>query len=624
MDNDRHEVREIRGDSFTIRQLLDGQKYAIDYYQREYKWKTKHIEELISDLSLKFFLDYQDSHEREMVERYGHYFLGSIIISRKEGREYIIDGQQRLTTLTLLLIYLHHLQEGRDDDPTPVQNMIFSSKFSVKSFNLDVPERESCMHALYEGDESFDPSIAKSEAVTNIWGRYSDIVDLFPDDLKERALPFFIDWLLENVHIVKITAYSDADAYTVFETMNDRGLSLTATEMLKGYLLSKIENDEKKIAANTTWKKHIADLKNLGEEVDWKDLDADCIKTWLRSRYAQNIRQRKKGALPEDWDKIGTEFHRWVRGNAPILKLDKSSDFVKFIEKDFDFYSRQYQKIVRVATEYTPGFEHIFYNAQNRFTLQYQLLLAPLLTTDPDEVIAKKIRMVAKYLDILVSRRMMNFRAIDYNTMQYAMFILMKDIRGAEPKNLADILISSLAKEKEVIGSRENFYLTKTNRKHIQYLLARITDYVELQSGNPSSHFVDYIAGEGTKKFEVEHIWANHYDQHAHEFDHISDFEAYRNRFGDLLLLQKIFNASYNDLPYAKKREFYPTQNLLAWSLHPIAYERNPGFLQWIAKTRLPFHPIDDFTKKDLDSRGELYYEIGRMIWSPDIIREEI
>ena len=140
MDNDRHELREIRGDSFTIRLLLDGQKYAIDYYQREYKWKTKHIEELISDLSQKFFLDYQDSHEREMVERYGHYFLGSIIISRKDGKEFIIDGQQRLTTLTLLLIYLHHLQEGRDDEPTPVQNMIFSSKFSKKSFNLDVPE----------------------------------------------------------------------------------------------------------------------------------------------------------------------------------------------------------------------------------------------------------------------------------------------------------------------------------------------------------------------------------------------------------------------------------------------------------------------------------------------------
>ncbi|MDP2796969.1 MAG: DUF262 domain-containing protein [Methanoregula sp.] len=291
MDNDKNESREIRGDSCTIRQLLDGQKYAIDYYQREYKWKTKHIEELLSDLSQKFFLDYQESHERDMVEKYGHYFLGSIIISRKDGREYLIDGQQRLTTLTLLLIYLHHLQEGRTDDPTPVQNMIFSSKYNVKSFNLDVPERESCMRARYEGDESFDPAVAKSEAITNIWGRYSDIVDSFPEELTGHALPYFIDWLLENVHIVKITAYSDADAYTVFETMNDRGLSLTATEMLKGYLLSKIENDERKIAANATWKKHIADLKNLGEEIDWKDLDSDSRRSHTLNLTSLNFPQ---------------------------------------------------------------------------------------------------------------------------------------------------------------------------------------------------------------------------------------------------------------------------------------------------------------------------------------------
>jgi hypothetical protein len=479
------------------------------------------------------------------------------------------------------------------------------------------------MQALYEGDESFDPSTVKSEAVSNIWDRYYDIVNRFPEDLKGPALPFFIDWLLENVHIVKITAYSDADAYTVFETMNDRGLSLTATEMLKGFLLSKIENDDKKIATNTIWKKHIADLKNLGEVVDWKDLDSDCLKTWLRSQYAQNIRERKKGALPEDWDKIGTEFHRWVRANASALELDKSSDYVRFIEKDFDFYSRQYQKIARAATEFTPGFEHVYYNAHNRFTLQYQLLLAPLLKTDPDELIAKKIRMVAKYIDILVSRRIMNFRAIDYSTMQYAMFVMMKDIRGAEPEKLADILITNLAKEKEVIGSKPNFCLTKTNGKNIHYLLSRITDFVEVQSGFPS-HFIDYIAGEGTKKFEIEHIWANHYDQHTQEFAHISDFDTYRNRFGDLLLLQKIRNASFNDLPYKEKREHYQTQNLLALSLHPRAYERNPGFMQWIAKTKLPFHPIDDFTKNDIDSRGELYYEIGRMIWNPEIIREEL
>jgi uncharacterized protein with ParB-like and HNH nuclease domain len=67
----------------------------------------------MDDLAGKFLEDYEPDHGRSQVEKYGHYFLGSIIISDKEGQKYIIDGQQRLTTMTLLLIYLHNLQIDR-------------------------------------------------------------------------------------------------------------------------------------------------------------------------------------------------------------------------------------------------------------------------------------------------------------------------------------------------------------------------------------------------------------------------------------------------------------------------------------------------------------------------------
>jgi uncharacterized protein with ParB-like and HNH nuclease domain len=99
-------LREIRGNAKTVRELLSGSKYAIDYYQREFKWTTKQVQELLDDLANKFLEDYEPDHERSQVEKYGHYFLGSIIISDKEGQKYIIDGQQRLTTMTLLLISL--------------------------------------------------------------------------------------------------------------------------------------------------------------------------------------------------------------------------------------------------------------------------------------------------------------------------------------------------------------------------------------------------------------------------------------------------------------------------------------------------------------------------------------
>ena len=63
----------------------------------------------------------------------------------------LIDGQQRLTSLTLLLIYLHHLQQGRDD-AVDVQPLIFSAQYGQKSFNLDVEERQPLMKALFDAD----------------------------------------------------------------------------------------------------------------------------------------------------------------------------------------------------------------------------------------------------------------------------------------------------------------------------------------------------------------------------------------------------------------------------------------------------------------------------------------
>ena len=69
------------------------------------------------------------------------------------------------------------------------------------------------------------------ESIANILARYAELEGLFPEELAGAALPYFVDWLTENVHLVEITVYSDDDAYTIFETMNDRGLSLTPAEL---------------------------------------------------------------------------------------------------------------------------------------------------------------------------------------------------------------------------------------------------------------------------------------------------------------------------------------------------------------------------------------------------------
>lgn len=111
--------------------------------------------------------------------------------------------------------------------------------------------------------------------------------------------------------------------------MNDRGLRLTPTEMLKGYLLSMIDDNTIRNKANDLWKSKVVQLKDME-----KDGDADFIKNWLRAQYAQTIREGKKDAENKDFDNIGTTFHKWVQENRSIIGLNSSIDFENFILKN--------------------------------------------------------------------------------------------------------------------------------------------------------------------------------------------------------------------------------------------------------------------------------------------------
>lgn len=608
-------MQKIHGQNRTVNNLLDKRKYAIDYYQREYRWTTKQVRELIQDLTEKFLENFRLDDERLAVEGYGHYYLGTAILSHKDGRDFIVDGQQRLTTLTLLLIYLHNLQVERDD-AVPVEGLICSVKYGKKSFNIDVPERTPCMEALFDGN-GYDPN-GKPESIQNIVARYDDIVELFPDEIKEKALPYFVDWLLENVHLVEITAFSDSDAYTIFETTNDRGLSLTATEMLKGYLLANITHSDEKTQANELWKKRILKLKDEG-----KDTDADFFKAWLRSQYSEDIRERKRGAKPKEFDRIGTEFHRFVRDERRRLGLNGSTSYLNFIVNDFDYYSKQYLRVIRAGQSLTKGLEHVYYNANHGFTLQYMLLLAPLKPVDDRKTANLKIRLVAIYLDILLNRRIWNFKSITYSTLQYTMFNLMKDIRQLDPTNLAQLLYERLEADSTKISTNDRLSMHQQNRRALHRIIARLSNYIEQQSGM-GSHYEEFINAKGNMRYEVEHIWANHPERHTDEFEHPNDFVAYRNRIGDLVLLPKQFNASYGDLPYEDKMPQYLGQNLLARSLNPACYTHHPQFLRFKNESGLPFQPHKEFKKADLDARQNLYRQIAEQIWNPNKLMAEL
>ena len=153
------------------------------------------------------------------------------------------------------------------------------------------------------------------------------------------------------------------------------------------------------------------------------------------------------------------------------------------------------------------------------------------------------------------------------------------------------------------------------NRYPLHRILARITDYVETQSG-PASRYLDYVS-EGKNRYEVEHIWADHPERHTDEFGHPADFAEHRNRIGGLLLLPKSFNASYGDLHLrgeaAALQHAEPARPLAA----PAVLRAQPRLPPLHRASGLPFKPMAEFKKADLEDRSELYRQIAERIWNP-------
>jgi hypothetical protein len=158
---------------------------------------------------------------------------------------------------------------------------------------------------------------------------------------------------------------------------------------------------------------------------------------------------------------------------------------------------------------------------------------------------------------------------------------VMREIRGLRTEELAHLLRRRLDTETETFLSNGSFYLHGMNGRQIHRLLARMTEFVETRSGMPS-RYLEYAKRGGKGGYEIEHVWADHPEQHEDEFAHPSEFTDYRNRIGDLLLVPKSFNASFGDLPYEEKLPQYDSQNLLARSLNEHAYDHNPGFLRFL------------------------------------------
>lgn len=606
-------MKKIEGSPKNLKQLLQNTKYSIHYYQREYMWQRKHIEELIDDLTSEFLEYYKTDDPRQAVADYGAYFMGSIVLAGRENA--IIDGQQRFSSLTLLLMYLNNRLKTIGQSYNMIETMIFSESFGTKSFNINVDDRQDCMNAIFN-DTDFDTTGA-GESVKNLYGRYQDIQDVFPADITDDMLLHFCDWVAEKVFFIEIVATTEQDAHKVFVTMNDRGLSLTSTEMLKGYILSEIKSDSSREKMNGIWKDKVLTLKKDDDKGD-----ETFIKAWLRAHYAETIRETKAGAVNKDFDIIGGSFHKWVRDERDKLGLNGSDDFELFIKK-FAKFAEVYEHIRQAEITFAEETKYVYYNAQVNFTLQPQLLLAPVCYEDSWPVIIEKINLVARFIDVLIVSRVTNYRSVDYSTIKNFVFNVTKDIRMTDISTLKQKLEQQYINLAfDPAAALSDLRLNSFTKKYIKNILARITGYIEEQTG-VASNYCNYMNTQTKNPFEIEHIITDHYEWFTAEYSDQDDFRRWRNSIGALLLLHKSINASLNDAKYDYKLKKYCSNegNIYTESLGELAYQNNPKFKKFIADNSLGFKACVSFGKNEITERIAVLTDLVKLVWNDDMFK---
>lgn len=610
---------DVQPQNQNIDKLFSNTTFYIDFYQRQYKWNDEPVKRLLDDIFYKFNEEYKKFRELSLpldqtASKYSWYYLNTYVTNNVDGKLYIVDGQQRLTTLTLLLIKLRHLAKEFN---SKLEGWISSKIVGLSGYKTDFwmnhEAHKSAMQSLYDGiaEENIDTSTGLT--AQNMVSNYGLIASRLDNELTDlHRLESFVFYYMHRLVLINLNV-EQTDVPMVFEVINDRGVKLKPYEIIKGKLLGQISKEELDgLALNELWEQQVGSINSFKED----EID-QFFTYYLKAKLADTIGEGRK------YDR---DYHRVIFSENK-LKLDHNPTQVKhFLLNDFKYYTNLYAKVYAYYkdADSNTGFESVYYNSLTEMDNQFLLILSACSINDPQE--DEKIKAVAYELDrlfcLLQIQRSYGSNALAVAIYKISIEIRNKDvsqIRGAFDKTLMELLTEARGVEATAPLSYGFFKETgiELDKRFKRYFFARIEKFIaDNTKMNVKHSLYDLVQNTGSVNgFHIEHILADN-QENLDLFGGDEDkFKSERNRLGGLLLLKGKDNISSNNETYKKKLKTYA--NTLYWNetLREDTYTKKLDFSNMITTYKLNFKPVADFGQSELEERHKLLFDMASFIW---------
>ncbi|MGX7199688.1 DUF262 domain-containing protein [Enterococcus nangangensis] len=319
----------------SVKQLLETgkrSKFVIPEYQRPYAWTEEQTQTLFDDL-VEFTENNSENNENDR----GTYFLGAIVAYENEkGEQEIIDGQQRITSLFLLLRALYvKLEQSTEKKAIYLRSQMEPALWEQDNLTGEVKQDKVLISSRVmgnEGNTEFSEILQTGSINPNSCSNYTKNYQLFQQLLETYAAKdpiafyYFINNVLNKAIMLPITADSQDTALTIFSTLNDRGLALSDADIFKAKIYNHLPQAEKKIFIEK-WQQLDEDATDVGESIQklfyyymfyLRALENDRKTTTpgIRKYYSKN--NFEKLYQEEVLDDLSTILNLWIVVNNKI------------------------------------------------------------------------------------------------------------------------------------------------------------------------------------------------------------------------------------------------------------------------------------------------------------------